>query len=55
MTRAAEKERRAAKTSFDALLTGWAGALLSSDDLEQRRRAREASAAARLHGEQHVR
>ena len=44
---AREKEIRSAKVSLEALLTGWSGALLSSDSTALHRRVREASHAAR--------
>lgn len=47
MTAAEGRARAAAQRNLERLLTGWAGALLSGDDLETRRKAREASAAAR--------
>lgn len=44
---AREKEARAAKASLEALLTGWSGALLSSDSIVLHRKLRTASHAAR--------
>ena len=42
-----EKEARAAKAGLEALLTGWSGALLSSDAVVLHRKVRTASHAAR--------
>ena len=44
---AREKETRAAKASLEALMTGWSGALLSSDAVVLHRKVRTASHAAR--------
>ena len=44
---AREKELRTAKIAIEALMTGWSGALLSSDATAIHRRVREASHAAR--------
>lgn len=48
MTAAEQKAQRTAKASLEAMLTGWAGALLSTDAAaETRAKVREASVAAR--------
>ena len=44
---AREKELRTAKIAIEALMTGWSGALLSSDATAIHRRVREASHSAR--------